>query len=98
VAYGFLITMVISTILNLWMVEHLIGPVLIKTLVELSKPLFFVLLMIGAILLYRQLTGANTPLHTFIQMAIGGAVFAGLTLKYKMSFGEMKATLQNRPQ
>ncbi|MBB5436364.1 PST family polysaccharide transporter/lipopolysaccharide exporter [Pedobacter sp. AK017] len=91
IAVGFLITSFIAVILNFILIQRMLGSFMKPFLENLSKPIMFSLSMVVVILLYRQFIGNLGLVHTVIQIALGGAVYGVLTLKYKISFSELKS-------
>ncbi len=91
IAVAFLIATFINLVINFTIAHSLIGNFMKEFLTNVSKPIVFCLLMVGAVFLYQQLVGSQGQLNTAIQIVIGGAVFAGLTLLYKISWSEIKS-------
>jgi len=91
IAYAFLTATVINLILNFVIAHSLIGGFMKEFLANISKPLLFCLLMVGAVFLYQQFVGVQGTLNTILQIAVGGAVFAIMTLKFKLSWAEIKS-------
>lgn len=95
IAVGFLITSFISLILNFFMLQHMVGTFMKAFLKDISKPILFSFIMAAVILMYKHFIGDIGLVHTLLQIAIGGMVYGGLTLKYKLSFSEMKNLRQS---
>jgi PST family polysaccharide transporter/lipopolysaccharide exporter len=95
VAVGYLVAMMISAAANFVIVKLLIGSFVRDFLVNLTKPLAFCLAMVFVIYLYKTFVGFEGTTHMLIQIAIGGAIFIGLTLKYKYSVSDLKAFRKN---
>lgn len=90
IAFAFLTATFINLVINFRMAHSLVGEFLKEFFTNVAKPLFFCLLMVGAVYVYQQIVGNQGPFHTVVQILIGGAVFAMLTLKYKLSWAEIK--------
>lgn len=90
IAVGFLITTFISLLLNFYLIRYMVGNFMKTFLTNIAKPVLFSVAMSVAILLYKQFIGNEGIVHTIIQIAIGGLVYGVLTLKYKLSFAELK--------
>lgn len=89
-AIGFLIAAVFSVTLNFLLVQKLIGSFFGSLLKDLVKPLFFSAAMTAVILLYKYLVGDTGTINTIAQIVLGGSVYVGLILKYKVSFNEIR--------
>jgi PST family polysaccharide transporter/lipopolysaccharide exporter len=89
VAVAYLISNIISFGMVYGLVQYLVGSYVKTFLRDISKPIIFCLIMIGVILLYRHFVTSTGLVNTIIQIAIGGMVYIGLTLKYKMSLKEI---------
>lgn len=94
VAVAFLVATFANALVNLAMAQSLAGPFMRDFLTNLAKPVLFCLIMVGTVALYKLLVGAEGPIHTVAQILIGGAVYGGLTLRYKLSFTEINAYRQ----
>jgi lipopolysaccharide exporter len=91
VAAAFVVTTIFDLTGNFLIVHSLVGDFLGQFLRNFVQPLVFALIMVAVILVYQRLIGAEGLLHTLVQVAIGGTVFIGLTLAFKMSLAEIKA-------
>lgn len=91
VAVGFLVATIISTIMNFFVVQYLIGSFMKTFLNNIFKPVIFCLIMAVVILIYRHFAGEAGLVNVLIQIALGGLVYIGLTLKFKLSFNEIMA-------
>ncbi|TKC59267.1 MOP flippase family protein [Pedobacter hiemivivus] len=89
VAIGILITNIISLILNFKMVNYLIGDFIEEFLKNIIKPIFFCLIMVFVIYIYKSLIGYEGIYHTVTQVLIGGVIYISLTLKYKYSLKDI---------
>lgn len=95
IAYGFLITTFITLVMNFFLIQFMVGDFMKTFLENIAKPLLFSVAMAVVILLYKQFVGNTGTFHTIVQIALGGLVYAGLTLKYKLSFSEIKNLKQS---
>ncbi|MBB5646771.1 MOP flippase family protein [Pedobacter cryoconitis] len=95
IAYGFLITTFITLVMNFFLIQFMVGDFMKTFLENIAKPLLFSVAMAVVILLYKQFVGNTGTFHTMVQIALGGLVYAGLTLKYKLSFSEIKNLKQS---
>ncbi|ACU04176.1 MOP flippase family protein [Pedobacter heparinus] len=91
IAYGYVITSLLETIIVFYIVNHLVGSFLKKLVSNILMPISFCLIMVGLIFLYQRFIGNTGLIHLIAQVIIGGAVYIGLTLKYKLSLSEMLA-------
>ncbi len=91
IALAFLTSTFINLVLNFMIAKWLIGSFYQAFFANFAKPALFCLLMVLSVYLYQQFVGNEGVIHTFVQIAIGGAVFVALTLKYKMSLPEILA-------
>ncbi|WP_316810265.1 MOP flippase family protein [Pedobacter heparinus] len=89
IIYGGLITSVFEAAVCALFIRSLIGSFIMKFLSNVYKPIIFCLIMVSVIALYQQFIGNIGFVHTFVQIAIGGSVYIALTLRYKISFGEV---------
>ncbi|MBC7572223.1 MAG: MOP flippase family protein [Spirosoma sp.] len=94
VAVAFLVATFLNTMANFMIVQSLIGNFFRTFLENLAKPVLFCLIMVGTVALYKLLFGYEGPIHTAAQIIIGGAVYGGLTLRYKLSFAQIMAYRQ----
>lgn len=89
IAYGYVITSLIDTIVIFLIVDNLVGSFFKQFLDNIIKPVTFCLIMIGVIAVYQYLIGNQGLYHVIAQVIIGGLVYLGLTLKYKLSIKEI---------
>ncbi len=94
VAVAFLVATFLNTMANFMIVQSLIGNFFRTFLENLARPVLFCLIMVGTVALYKLLFGYEGPIHTAAQIIIGGAVYGGLTLRYKLSFAQIMAYRQ----
>jgi lipopolysaccharide exporter len=90
IALGFLATTFIFLILNFFLVQYMVGNFIKVFLANIAKPLIFSAIMGLVIVLYKKFIGDDRLIDTILQISIGGAIYAALTLKYKLSFAEIK--------
>lgn len=90
IAVGYCIMSFINMGLSLLLTQYMVGDFMKKFLENFSKPVMFSVAMTIVILLYKQFIGNTGIVHTCVQIALGGAVYGLLTLKYKFSISEIK--------
>lgn len=91
IAVAFLLATFFNMIANFWLVHYLVGDFMALFLRNFVQPLFFCVIMVAVIALYKTTFGYEGIVHTIAQVALGGSVYIGLTLAFKMSFSELKA-------
>jgi lipopolysaccharide exporter len=89
IAMAFVTATGLNLIADLWIAQSLVGPFMGAFLRNIARPLLFCGLMMGAIVAYKLLIGTGGWGHTLAQVALGGAVYAGLTLRFKLSWREL---------
>lgn len=89
VAIAILLTTMTNLILNLMMVQSLIGNYFKTFINNLLKPVAFCLIMVFFVFLYKYIFGYEGLFNTIMQVVIGGLVYFGLTLKFKYSLAEI---------
>ncbi|WP_080056143.1 MOP flippase family protein [Spirosoma aerolatum] len=94
IAIAFLLTTFLNMLVNFGMVNYLIGDFFGDFLKNIAKPITFCLIMVAIISIYKMLIGYSGPINAFAEIAIGGAIYAVLTLAYKLSFDQIKAYRQ----
>ena len=94
VAGAFLIATFLNAVVNLFIAQSLIGSFMREFGQNLVKTILFCLAMMLAVSIYKSVIGYEGPVHTIAQVAIGGLVYSGLTLAYKLSLTEIKAFRQ----
>lgn len=90
IAVAFLLATFLNLVVNFLIVHSLIGDFVAPFLRSLAKPLLFCLLMVGAVSIYKMVVGYAGLGNMLAEIAIGGTIYAGLTLAYKLSFAEIK--------
>jgi lipopolysaccharide exporter len=91
IAVAFLLATLLNLIGNFLIVQSLIGDFLGAFLQNIAKPIVFCGIMVGVISGYKALFGPPELLGTIIEVVLGGAVYAGLTLAFKLSWAEVMA-------
>nr|WP_293835724.1 MOP flippase family protein [uncultured Arsenicibacter sp.] len=94
IAMAFVSATFFNLVVNFGIAHSLIGSFFGKFLRNIQKPLLFALLMIAGIYLYKVGVGYAGPVHTLVEIAIGGLIFGALTLRFKLSLAEIKAFRQ----
>lgn len=89
IVYGYVLNSLIETIFVYLIIEKLVGSFLKQLMNNLIKPLSFCLAMIAVIFLYQQFIGNHGVFHLVAQIIIGVIIYAGFTLKYKMTLEEI---------
>lgn len=89
VAFGNLLTTFIETVLAYFLTKTLIGSYFKDFSLNIYKPVLFCTIMVLVIAIYQHFIPSKELLHTIIQISIGGLIYVGLTLKYKLSFSEI---------
>lgn len=95
IAYGYVLTSLIDTVVIFYIVENLVGSFFKQFFNNIIKPVSFCLAMIGAIALYQHFVGNQGIVHVIAQVMIGGTIYIGLTLKYKLSIKEILTLRQS---
>ena len=90
IAYGFLITTTVSLVFNFYLIKFMVGSFMDIFLKNIAKPVLFSFIMAIFILLYKEFIGNTGTIHTIAQIILGGLIYVGLTLKYKISLTEVK--------
>lgn len=94
IAFAFLTATIINLAINFFMAHSLIGNFFREFLTNILKPVSFCIFMLALVIFYKETIGPDGLLNLFNQIALGGLVFIGLTLKYKLSLAEIKAIRQ----
>lgn len=94
IAMAFLIATLLNLIANFVIVHALIGDFAGAFLKNLIKPVGFCLVMVGIVYVYKVFIGYSGLANTLVEVAIGGIIYAVLTVAYKFSLTEMKAYRQ----
>lgn len=90
IAFSYLTTTFISLILNFYIAHSLIGNFFKEFLANIAKPLSFCLLMIVTVFAYKELVGYEGVFNTVVEIALGGAIYLALTLRFKVSLPEIR--------
>ncbi|WP_077920611.1 MOP flippase family protein [Spirosoma sp. 209] len=91
IALAFLLATFINYVFSFLIAHRLIGSFYKPFFANIRLPVTFCLAMVCLILLYKTFIGNTGPVNAAMQIAIGGAVYGGLTLLYKLSFPEIMA-------
>ncbi|MVM36996.1 MOP flippase family protein [Spirosoma sp. HMF3257] len=94
IAVAFLLATLLNMLVNFAMVHYLIGDFIGEFSKNIAKPITFCLIMVGIISLYKSFVGYTGITNTLVEVALGGATYAVLTLAYKLSFAQIKAYRQ----
>ncbi|GAB3947693.1 colanic acid undecaprenyl disphosphate flippase WzxC [Spirosoma harenae] len=94
IAASFLLATFLNMVVNFAMVHYLIGDFMSDFLKNIAKPTIFCLIMVGLISLYKTFAGNEGLVNTFVEISLGGATYAVLTLAYKLSLSDLKAYRQ----
>ena len=90
IAMAFLVATLANLLINFRVVHSLIGSFLGEFAQNILKPVLFCLVMVGAIILYKSYADSISVFNTTTQVLIGGLIYVGLTLRYKLSLAELK--------
>ncbi len=93
VAVSFMLTSFIVLIVNFYIVHSLIGSFTKEFFTNLSKPIAFSLAMVGVVSLYKHFVPQSNLYTALIQITLGGIVYGGLTLLFKLPIGKVKTYL-----
>ncbi len=91
IAASFVLATLFNLVANFWVVQYLVGDFLRDFFRNFIQPLAFSAIMVAIIALYKQFIGNEGLFHTLAQVALGGSIYGGLTLAFKMSLAEIKA-------
>lgn len=94
IALAFLLTTFLNMVVNFGMVHYLIGDFLGSFLKNIAKPTLFCLIMVGLIIVYKQLIGYDGLINTLAEITLGGLTYAVLTFMYKLPLSALKAYRQ----
>ena len=95
IVYGYVLTTAIEAVIILNIIHNLIGSFVKDFLINIIKPISFCLVMIAVIAIYQHLVGSQGLIHIVAEVIIGGLVYVGLTLKFKISLKEILALRQS---
>jgi len=90
IAYGILASSFFAMLANFYIIKVIAGSFMDELIPNTAKPIFFSLVMAGAILAYKYLLGDTGVVHMIVQIALGGLIYLAFTLKYKFSFQDLK--------
>ncbi len=89
IAMAFVTATGLNLIADMAIAQWLVGPFLGEFLRNIARPVLFCALMMGAVVAYKLLIGTGGWYHTLAQVALGGAVYVALTLRFKLSWREL---------
>lgn len=95
IAISFVLATLLNMIANFMIVHSLIGNFFGAFLKNILKPIAFCGIMVGVIIGYKAAFGPPDLLGTAVEIVLGGAVYAGLTLAFKLSLAEALAYRQS---
>jgi PST family polysaccharide transporter/lipopolysaccharide exporter len=95
IAYAFLIATAVNLVINFRMVHLLVGPFLTDFGRNIAKPVVFCLVMVGVIALYKSFASSINVFNTAVEILLGGLLFIGLTLRFKIPLAELKTFGKN---
>ncbi|MBO0930097.1 MOP flippase family protein [Fibrella aquatilis] len=90
IATAFLLATLFNLLANFAIVHYLIGDFMGTFLKNIVRPTVFCLLMVSAVTAYKAVFGHEGSINTIAEIALGGAIYAGLTLAFKLSIQELK--------
>jgi lipopolysaccharide exporter len=89
IAWAFVTATGLNLIADLAVARWLVGGFLGDFFRNIARPVLFCALMMGVIVAYKLMIGSGGWVHTLAQVGLGGAVYAGLTLRFKLSWREL---------
>jgi lipopolysaccharide exporter len=95
IVYAYVITVLIEAIIIFNIVGNLVGSVVQEFMINIIKPIVFCLVMVAVIAVYQYFVGSQGLLHIIAQVAIGGLIYIGLVLKFKLSLKEILTLRQS---
>jgi PST family polysaccharide transporter/lipopolysaccharide exporter len=94
IALAFMLSTFLNMIANFAIAHSLIGDFVGDFVRDIAKPVILCLIMVGVIYAYKILVGNSGLVNTVVEIGLGGATYALLTLAYKLSFTQLKAYRQ----
>ena len=91
ITVAFLLATFLNLVVNFMIVHYLVGDFTGIFLRNIAKPLLFCLVMVVVVAIYKTIVGYEGLGNMVMEIAIGGATYAVLTLAYKLLFAEIKA-------
>ncbi|RRB01240.1 MOP flippase family protein [Larkinella rosea] len=91
IALAFLAATIINVAINFAIVHYLIGDFMQDFISNFIKPVLFCLIMYVILTVYKTYIGHEGIINTVSQILIGGFIYIGLTLMYKIPLVEIKA-------
>lgn len=92
---GYVVSSLIETIIIFNIVNRLVGSIARPFLMNIIKPVSFCLAMVAVIALYQRFIGNDGIVDIIAQVVIGGLIYGGLTLKFKISIKEILSLRQS---
>lgn len=93
-AVAFLLATAFNLLANFAVVHYLIGEFMGTFLRTVARPILFCLIMVVAIMIYKSVFGYEGIINAIAEITLGGAIYAGLTLAFKVSINELKSLRQ----
>ena len=90
IAVAFLVATMVNVLFNFRIVRSLIGSFFREFSQNIAKPIMFCLVMVGAIMLYKSYADSISVFNTTMQVILGGLIYVGLILRYKLPLNELK--------
>lgn len=89
IVYAYVFVSLTEATLQLSVVNRLIGPFFNEFFTNLIKPIVFCIIMVVVISAYQYFVGDGGLFHVIVQILLGGIIYMGLTLKFKLSINEV---------
>ncbi|WP_219224824.1 MOP flippase family protein [Pedobacter antarcticus] len=89
IVYGYVFTSLVEMIILFFVMDSLVGSFFDLFLKNIVKPIAFAGIMVLVLLGYQHFVGDKGLIHIIIQVCLGGLVYIGLILKYKLSIREI---------
>lgn len=90
IAYAYLLSTILEIVLSLSSLKYLIGNFFTEFLNNIWKPILFCTIMALAITIYKYFLPKKDMFTVVSQIVIGGVVYIGLVLRYKLSLKEIR--------
>jgi lipopolysaccharide exporter len=91
IAVAYLIATLVYFVLNFCIVHSLIGSFMKPFLRNTALPVAFCLLMVAVIAAYKYFVGYSGMTNTVAEITLGGIVYVGLALTFKISLTELRS-------
>jgi lipopolysaccharide exporter len=89
IVYGYVLSSTIEAVMIFIIIDRLVGRFIDVFLVNIIKPVIFCIIMVLVLSAYQYFIGSQGIQNLVIQVAIGGLIYLGLTLKFKMTLQEV---------